>query len=386
MDRQSCSEIVFGLALLGKLNSDLVQASWLSAPFNRALPALKDKPDKVELQAKFGLENIRAAEWAAEEIKSEDAAKWLDILQQAAVRDDVGRKLERIAKKLQSGENGSGGELLTLAEQLDKKTTDVMTMKEVVVPDQIWVPSFYVPIDENIGGYPSGGLTIIAGPAKLGKTSLLLKLLACTAKEGKKALFFSLEMRAGMTKHRLTTIVPGMKQADLERILVTDKPMTADDVYAVGVRAASEHDIHFIGIDYATKLLDGMASVETMSQVYAKMARLATVTDVPVVLLAGVSRGYVGGEVMANHIWFSGQAEHEASLILLIHNPGLLEVDQGIGAKHTLPYYPGQGYIKVGASRIGTKHGGMGAVRIAWDEKRGRWSDNFIEFHSKIIG
>src|SRR3990167_3963619 len=372
--------------MLGKISASMVQSSWLTAPYNRALAKLEDRPDKVALQAEFGLDNIRAAEWAAEEIKSEEAIGWVDVLQQAAVRDDVGKKLERIAHKLQSGENGAGDELLRLAEQLDKKETNIQTMKDVRIPENIWVPSFYEPIDENVGGYPSGGLTIIGGPAKLGKTTLLLKLLACAAKEGKTPLFFSLEMAAGMTKARMNSIVPGMRAADMGRILITDKPMNADEVYATAVRVAAEHTLHFIGVDYASKMVDGQIGVDTMGHVYATMGRLAVVTGIPVVLLAGVSRGYVGGEVAVNHLYYSGLAEHEAGLILLIHNPGLLDVDMGVGAKHTLPFFDGQGYIKVGASRIGTKRGGLGAIRIAWNEKFGRWGERTIEWHSRIAG
>src|SRR3990167_4766268 len=217
--------------MLGKISASMVQSSWLVAPYNRALAKLEDKPDKVALQAEFGLDNIRAAEWAAEEIKSEEAIGWVDVLQQAAVRDDVGKKLERIANKLQAGENGAGDELLRLAEQLDKKETNIKTMKDVKIPDNIWVPSFYEPIDENIGGYPSGGLTIIGGPAKLGKTTLLLKLLACAAQEGKKSLFLSYEMRAGMTKARLSSIVPTLKQKEFAHILVTHRRTTVHDPY-----------------------------------------------------------------------------------------------------------------------------------------------------------
>ena len=386
MDRQSASEITFGLCLLGKLSPDLVQASWLSAPFNRALPSLKDKPDRVELQAKFGLENIRAAEWAAEEIKSEDAVHWVDVLQQAAVYDDVGRKLERIANKLKSGENGNGDELLTLASQLDRKKTDLMTMRDVEIPENIWVPSFYEPIDANVGGYPNAGLTIIGGPAGLGKTSLVLKLLAAAAHEQKHSLFFSLEMPAGMAKARMLQIIPGMRQKDMEFIHVSDRPMRAEEVYSMSMRASAEYPLYMIAVDYASKMLHGMPGVEAMGEIYIAMGDLARVSGVPVILLAGVSRGYVGGEPMVNHLRWSGEAEHEAGLILMVYNPGLLEVDMGAGATHTLPYYPGQGYLKVGKSRMGTVRGTLGAIRIAWDDKRGAWGPKTIEYHSKLTG
>jgi len=342
--------------------------------------------DKVEMQAKFGLENVRAAEWAAEEIKSEDAVSWVDILQQAAVRDDVGRKLEHIGQKLQAGENGSGAELLTLASQLDKKATDVMTMREVTVPDNIWVPSYYEPIDTNVGGHPGAGLTILGGPAGLGKTTLLLKLLAAAAREQKHSLFFSLEMPAGMAKSRMEAIVPGIRQRDLDYIHVTDRPARADDVYALSMRTAAEFPLHFIGVDYASKMLHGQPSVELMSEIYILMGDLSRVSGIPVLLLAGLSRGYVGGEPMVNHLWYSGVAEHEASVIYLVYNPGLLEVDMGVGNKTTLPYYPDQGYIKVGKSRMGTAKGTLGAMRIAWDAKRGRWGERTIEWHSKLVG
>ena len=388
MDRRSVSEITFGLVLLKKISPDMVPASELAVPFNRALPFIKENRDfdKVELQAKFGLDNIRAAEWAAEEIKSEDAAGWVDVLHQAAVYDDVGRKLERIAKKLQNGENGSGDDLLSLASQLDRKQTDVRSMRDIEIPENIWVPSFYEPIDANIGGYPQAGLIIVGGPAGLGKTTLLLKLLAEAAKNQKHSLFFSLEMPAGMAKARMNAIIPGMRQKDLEFIHVTDRPMRAEEVYTMSMRVASEYPLYCIGVDYASKMLHGQPSVESMSEIYILMGDLSRVSGVPVILLAGLSRGYVGGEPMVNHLWYSGVAEHEASVIILVYNPGLLEVDMGVNTERTLPYYPGQGYLKVGKSRMGTAKGTLGAIRIPWDDKAGRWGSKAIEWHSKLVG
>lgn len=385
MDKLQASQIVFGLCMLDKLSKDVVPANELAAPYHRAIKRIGEY-DKVQLMAEFGTDNIRSAEYAAEEIPSDEATKWVDLLHESAVRDEVGRQLERISRKLRAGENGSGDKLLELAAQLDRKTTDVRTMKDVEIPDTLWVPSYLEYIDQHVGGWPASGLTIIAGPAKLGKSTLLLKALANTAREDKYSLFFSLEMKAGMCKARLNSIQPGIRQKDFDKILITDRVMNCHQVYAMASRVAAEYDLHFIGIDYASKMLTGGPSTETMSEVYATMGQLSLVTETPVVLLSGVSRNYKGGEPMVTDIWYSGLAEHEASLILLIYNPDLLEADMGAGAKHTLPYFPGQGYIKVGASRIGTTEGGLGAIRLGWDSKRGRWAERAIEWHGKLIG
>ena len=251
---------------------------------------------------------------------------------------------------------------------------------------ETWVPSYYEPIDANAGGLPIGGLTIISGPAGLGKTTLLLDIMGRCAKKEHHVGFFSLEMSKELVTMRLKQIHRGIRKKDLKHIHVQDEILSATEVYANAVRLAAEHNLYMITIDYADKMVKGAQSEESMGEIYNTMANLARVTGIPVVLIAGVSRGYVGGEPQVNHIRYSGRAEHDASLIILVHNPGLLEVDMGQGNRHGLPYIAGSGWLKFGKSRLGMKKGTLGAAQVEWNAENGSWGKTTIEWWPKLIG
>jgi len=392
MDQRQFSEICYGLALKAKQAdediSGMFEPDTFVPPYNTALSGM-DKKSMIELKADVGFDAIRAAEYAAEGIEIREAAEYARELAAKSVYADVGKKLIKIGKSLEAGKNGSTDQILRLASQLDKGESGFVTMDTVAELDEsdIWASSHYEPIDTATGGFPKAGLTIIAGAAKIGKTTLLLKLLAESARHNRRAAFFSLEMNKEVVTHRLRQI-RGITIAQRKLIHVIDEPMREDKVYAEASRLLAEYpDIGLIGIDYASKMLQGReASVASMSSIYATTGDMAKNLNVPIILIAGVNRNYIGGEVDISSIWYSGLAEHEASLILLVHNPALLDVDMSSGNKRGLPYVEGTGYIKFGACRYGMKKGSLGAMQIKWNEKIGKWGEKHLEWYPKYGG
>ena len=393
MNQLELSELCMGIVIKAKKEgldlSGMFEPDTLSEPYNIAL---LDVPNMsmIELKGTYGFDAIGAAEAASALVDIEEASDYAAALAKSAVYADVGRDLSRIGKKLISGENGDTDKILRLAAKLDKGESGFVTMANIQKLDEsdIWTPSHYEPIDANAGGLPKSGLTIVAGPAKLGKTTLLLKILAETARAGKRCAFFSLEMNKEVVTHRLKQVRPNMRKKDLDLIHVLDDPMREDRVYAESSRLVSEYkDIRLIAIDYARKMLQGRpASVESMSSIYASAGDLSKNLGIPVILIAGVSRGYVGGEPDVNHIWYSGLAEHEASLIILIHNPALLDVDMSSTGRKNLPYVEGTGYLKFGACRYGMKQGSLGAAQVKWNDKKGSWGDMTKEWYPRYAG
>ena len=386
MDQRSASEVCYGLILKGA-DPGIFNPSNFSEPYNSAHSDAA-KLSLAELKAKHGFDAIRAAEYAAEGEDIDSAAEWARTLEKLAVRTHVGHRLVKYGKRLLQGENGVGDDILSLAAKLDQGAAGFVSMADIkaLSAEETWVPSYYEPIDANAGGLPIGGLTIISGPAGLGKTTLLLDIFGRCSKEQKHCGFFSLEMSKELVTMRLKQIHRGIRKKDLQYIHVQDEVLSAPEVYSEAVRLAAEYDLHIIGVDYADKLIRGAQSEEAMGAVYNEMATLSRVTGIPVVLIAGVSRGYVGGEPMVNHIRYSGRAEHDASLIILVHNPGLLEVDMGQDNKHGLQYIAGFGWLKFGKSRLGMKKGTLGAALVGWNDKNGSWASTTTEWYAKITG
>ena len=382
MNQREASEVVFGGCLSGALRPGAVNPEWLTPPYNRAIMDLVNgQDDPTELMAKFDHGSIAAAQSAAETV---DYLKfdWIKHLRDVAVRAQVGDKLERIARRLKQGENEQHDQILLAAADLDRGHSTFVRMSEVEPLKEAWVPSYYPPIDEIVGGLPIGGLMLIAGPAGLGKTTLALEMIMSAAKEGKQVAFFSLEMVMGAAAMRLLELdARGRKYQS--NIYTTDRVMSISDLYAESVRLAAEVPLYAIFIDYADLLVEREQSEETMGTIYNGCARLAKTTGIPVVALAGVSRGYIGGRPRVNHIRYSGRAEHAATVVLLIYRPGGLDVDM---EDKRLPHIEGQGYIIVGKSRYKMKRPTIGAIQVAWDEMRGRWGDKVIGYVEELSG
>ena len=382
MNQREASEVVFGGCLSGVLKPGAVNPEWLTPPYNRAIMDLVNgQDDPTELMAKYDHGSIAAAQSAAETV---DYLRfdWVKHLRDVAVRAQVGDKLERIARRLKQGENEQHDEILVAAADLDRGHSTFVRMSEVEPLKEAWVPSFYPPIDEIVGGLPIGGLMIIAGPGGLGKTTLALEMILRATKEGKNVAFFSLEMVLGAAAMRLMELDPrGKKYQD--RIYTTDRIMGMSDVYAESVRLSAEVDLYAIVIDYADLMIEKEQSEETMGAIYNGAARLAKTTKIPVILLAGVSRGYVGGRPRASHIRYSGRAEHAATVILMLHRPGGLDVDM---KDSRLPMIDGQGYVVVAKSRYKMRVPTLGAIQLEWSEKQGKWGDKVLAYIEDLSG
>ncbi len=359
----------------------------MTEPYNFALKDVASM-DWTEMKATHGFSAMNAARNAAADEDLEDIVEWAKMLDKVATYTEVGNKVIRIGKRLVEGRNGRGDELLSLAARLDKGESGFISLADVedLDPATIYRPSFLEPIDANAGGWPNPGLTIIAGPPKMGKSTLLIQALAATARQEKYCALFALEMSKELVKFRLLQI-KGMYKKHLKYILIDDTPRNASQVFAEASRLAAEYDLYFIAIDYASKMSIGKAmGPETMGEIYSTIGSMPNALDLPVVLLAGVSRGYIGGEPNVNHIYYSSLAEHEASLIILPFNPSLLEVDTSSSTKASLPYIPGTGWLKIGAARLGLKKGSLGAILVPWNEKKGSWGDKYKEWWPKLVG
>lgn|SRR3990167_292401 len=386
MNQRRTSEVCFGLVLKGA-EPGVFNPEHFSEPYNSALQDV-GRMGLPELKANHGFDAMRTAELAAEGISIDEAADWARLLQTRAVQADVGKRLVRIGEKLKEGEGEDSNKILQLASQLDRGESGFVSMADVALlrEDEIWAPCGYEPIDANAGGLPYAGLTIVSGPAKLGKTTLLLRLLAENAKRGLYSAFFSLEMRKELAKARLLQ-VEGLTNEQMDFIRIIDEPMNEARVQSEAIRLASEYDLKLIGVDYASKMLYGRPpGVESMSSIYMGMGDLSKNSEIPTLLIAGVSRNYVGGEADVSSIWYSGIAEHEASLIIIVHNPALLDIDMSSKNKAGLPYVPGMGYLKFGASRLGLKRGSLGAAQVRWNDENGTWGSRTLEWYPHYSG
>ena len=387
MKLNEISQVVVGKILTGEIDANGVPAKALYGPYQAVLEDIRAGKDQTDLMAVHGWEPIKSCLNAADATGEMKGFEWVRHLEEVAKNTKAGNDLSKLALRLQDGEEVDAAKILRIAQEMDQRFTEFTPFGEVEPLLNPWVPTFFAPWDEHIGGYPAGGLTIIAGPAGLGKTTLLLELLNRAAQNGKKTAFFSLELVLGVAALRAMEVNPKWTKKSRNLVLASEIIENVDEVYAKSVALKAENpDLWMIGIDYADKMIDREQSEQEMGHIYNQCSNLAKTINTPVVLIAGMSRGYVGGEPMANHIRYSGRAEHDASLIILLVNPEKLMVDMGNGSKGGLPHHPGMGYLKVGKSRFGTKEGGLGAIQLEWNDTNGSWGDNSFGWYPIQVG
>jgi hypothetical protein len=373
MNKQELSETVIGGVIGGEVNAHLVNPTSLAFPYPDVLEDLKAGADASDLMDKYGYQAIDAAIQAGSHVSWGKGIKWVELLDQASVREEVGVQLTMFGRKLEGGEEVDSGKLVALVSKLGEKSLDFTPLSKIEPEKNVWLPTYYEPIDKYMGGMPKDSLILIAAPPGTGKTSLLVRMMAQAAKKKKKVGFFSLEMTMQQIAMRMLEIDNSLTAAQKEFILMSDEITGPWEVYAKAGRLAAAHkNLYCIAIDFADLMVEEEQSEQVMGRIYRMMAKLAKTIRVPVILLCQLSDKYVGGLPRVNHIRYSRMADAMAAMILLLYNPDQIWVDMGAKKENNpLAYYPDTGYIIQGKSRFGFSQGGVGAVRVEWGKQYG---------------
>jgi len=364
------SEVVVGRVLREELSPHAVNPKTLAEPYARVIEALRQGRDIDTLAADFSPSILLAANTAAAAVDGDTTTNWLRIVERESIRNSVAGILKRQTAKLEQGEEADVGVILEHLYRLQQGRTRMTPLSEVEGGMAAFTPSYFKPLDQTIGGLPEAGLTIIAGPPGTGKTSLALKMVAGAAKQRKYVGLFTLEMMMSQVVHRLLQM-ENISDDRRKYILANDEVVGPEDVYALGSELAHREKLYMIVIDFADMMVTTESSEATVGKIYRMMAALAKRSKVPVVLLSQLNRqAYSGGVPKVHHIRWSGLAEAMASLILLIHNPNQLWIDQ-VDSPSVI-CTEDEGAIIVGKSRYGFgEQDGLGYIKVGWDGKNG---------------
>lgn len=380
MKHIDCSEVVVGLVFSGHLSPDVVNPGLLALPFDKMVADMKKGATRNDLIMKYGNEPVMAALNAKEAI-SPDEFDWLKILEQTAVRAQAGAKLEKLVHKLKNGDEVDESKILEIASMLDAGHADFVQLSQIAPDSDPWQPTFWSPIDSNIGGLPKAGLTVVGAPPGTGKTSLLVRLMTEAAKNDKRCGFFSLEMTLSQIANRFTEMKPKLKKKEQDLILASEEVVGIHEICARASRLSAQYpDLYMVGIDFADLIVEGEQSEQVMGDIYKSLAVLAKRIRKPVVLLSQLSRRYEGGVPMVTHLRYSGMAEATASMVLLLYNPDSIWANMG-SSKITIPHTTGTASIILGKTRYGFKPGTNGAkvssvgyFSVEWDGASG-WGE-----------
>ena len=215
------------------------------------------------------------------------------------------------------------------------------------------IPSGFYDLDDILGGFNPGEMTVIAARPAMGKTAFVLNLMdyAVTRRADclgrvPNVMFFSLEMgrasivqrllvsRAGVESHRLRQgKLHDREYADLVEAagVLRDAGLFIDDTPGLSImalrsrarRLKHEHGLDMIVIDYL-QLLSAKAESrqQEISVISRSLKELARELEIPVITLAQLSRSVESREEkrpQLSDLRESGSIEQDADVVMMLY-------------------------------------------------------------------
>ena len=207
-------------------------------------------------------------------------------------------------------------------------------------------------LDKKTAGFQQGDLIIIGARPAMGKTTFAQNLTYNIASINKRGvLFFSMEMAAGQVVDRMISDVSGVDNWKMRTGNLTDEeftrvgealgemdelPIYIDDTSSMTItdlrnkarRAAHDHDIGIVIVDYLTLISGGARyagnRVQEVTEISRGLKVLARELKIPVIALAQLSRQVTGRDdprPVLSDLRESGSIEQDADLVMFLHRP-----------------------------------------------------------------
>ncbi len=259
-------------------------------------------------------------------------------------------------------------------------------------------------LDRSLDGLQPGETYAIAGTPGSGKTTLALNFMVNAAMEGKRVLFYSLEMphnqigiklmsyKSGVEQHLikngdLASRVETQTKFDAAFAQMMDKKLTVDEGLSLTAEnldiTTKKHELQMGGmdlivVDYLT-LMNAQGESETVKASNAAKAckRLAKKYGCPVVILVQPIKN-IDGRLKKSDIKQTGQIEQDAAAIMLLYkNENMVEVNIaknrfGEEGKHCFrPQFATNKFEYTGEDMPEETKKTEPKVKMKWTDKRG---------------
>jgi replicative DNA helicase len=297
---------------------------------------------------------------------------YADIVARCALR----RRLIRAAGEIAEQAYDEDGEIDTIVDAAEKElfqAADQKAKHDLVPLGDILIDTFdrieelqnnkgalrglktgFADLDHKTAGFQKSDLIIIGARPAMGKTTLAQNLIYNVASINKKpVLFFSLEMSREQIVDRMIADVANVDSwkirtgnlsgDDYKKIAdatdeMSEVPIFIDDSSGTSIlemrtkarRAAHDHDIGMIVVDYL-QLMSGSAAsvrngnrVQEVSEISRGLKLIARELNIPVIALAQLSRQVTGRDnprPVLSDLRESGSIEQDADLVMFIHRP-----------------------------------------------------------------
>lgn len=239
--------------------------------------------------------------------------------------------------------------------------------------------------DELTGGLHPGDLTVLAARPSMGKTAVALWWALQSARQGRRTVFFSVEMSERELVHRLLAMLSGVSAekirfrgtSEAERVLL-DKAaaeleaiplrivycgsLTIDEIRAMAMREKSRQGLDLMLIDYLnlihtpeTRYGQRNETTDlTLGELVRKLKLMAVEMNVPAVLLAQMNRDSDRRQApflpVLSDLRNSGAIEQVADQVVFVYRPEKYGILVDPKTKEDLR---GVGYLLVAKNRLG---------------------------------
>lgn len=207
----------------------------------------------------------------------------------------------------------------------------------------------------NTNGWQKSDLIILAGRPGMGKTSAAIDFALTPALEGKKVLFFSLEMSSEQIVKRTQSI---LSHVDVQRVVnnslskdelrevvrhsekLNKVPFYLDDTPAITVselkrrakKLQKEVGLDLIIVDYLQLMKgDGQSREQEISEISRGLKAIAKELDVPVIALSQLSRKCeerADKKPMLSDLRESGAIEQDADMVIFCYRPEYYQINE----------------------------------------------------------
>lgn len=211
----------------------------------------------------------------------------------------------------------------------------------------------YPSIDSKLGCMQGGDLIIFAGAPGMGKTCMMINLIASIAKQGFKVDVFSLEMSLKQIQNRLicsqaridasklrTQTLTGFETDLYQRYIyevLPSLPIKICTKYSINVEKikalTKKSDSDIVFIDYLGLISGGnqKSSYERIGDISRELKLAAMETNKPFYVLHQLNRGYADRQdkrPRLSDLRDSGKIEQDADTVCFIHRPAYFEPDK----------------------------------------------------------
>lgn len=292
--------------------------------------------------------------------------EWLDTLHKIYIKDQLKRAAKEIYEISKKEELDEDEYISQAQEKLFKYTNDFEQKKddyylreammqgyERLLKEQEegiinGLRTYYPSIDNNIGGFKRGHLTVIGGSTSMGKSALAVSLANNLITQEHKVHYITLEMNAEEIQDRLLLMNSNVKGKDYQRrklnnvqlkaldsarsylsryednmIISEKRGATVEQIKANARKIYKKLDTELIVIDYLQRFrLKNKLTVNKEMGIIANSIRdLAGELDIPVILISQLSRKAKGGKPKMRHLRDSGEIEEASDEIWFVYRP-----------------------------------------------------------------